>query len=261
MEEILKTICLAVVQGVTEFLPVSSSGHLVIIAKILKVKECILLATVLHAGTLVSIILIYLRELRNLFGADKKLLKFIFVSSIPAGIVGLTLNYFGLDELLFENTVLVGCGLFVTSASLYCLTKNQSQTKDISDMNFKDAFLIGLAQCVAIMPGISRSGMTISSALRLNFKRKDASTYSFLMAVPVIGGAAFVEILPFLKDMSKGEAGIGSLSLIIGFIVSAIVGYIALNAVIESVRKGSLKKYAIYCFILGVIILTVELAF
>jgi undecaprenyl-diphosphatase len=245
---------------VTEFLPVSSSGHLVIIAKILKVEECVLLATVLHAGTLVSIIIVYLRELRNLFGGDKKLLKFIFVSSIPAGAAGLTLNYFGLDKLLFENAALVGCGFFVTSASLYCLTKNQSQTKDISDMNFKDAFLIGLAQCVAIMPGISRSGMTISSALHLNYKRKDASTYSFLMAVPVIGGAAFIEILPSLKDMSKGEAGIGSLSLIIGFTVSAIVGYIALNAIIESVRKGSLKNYAIYCFILGVIVLTVELA-
>jgi undecaprenyl-diphosphatase len=253
MDEILKIITLAVVQGITEFLPVSSSAHLVILGKLLNIKENVMIASILHAGTLVSILLVYFKEIISLARTDKYLLKFLFISSVPAGIVGVLLHFSGADEKLFGSPVLAASGLFVTAWVLFFAGKKQSQNNDISKMNFKDAFFIGLAQCIAILPGISRAGMTISTALFLKYKRKDSSTYSFLMAIPVIAGASFLKIFQLAArgGTSESESSISYVAAATGFVVSAIIGYAALNTVIESVRKGSFNRYAVYCICFG----------
>ncbi len=256
MHEILKVALLAVVQGLTEFLPVSSSGHLVILGDIIDLKgNSVLLFSVLHAGTLISILFVYFREIIYLLRSARKRLLLIFVSSIPAAIVGISLHISGLDKKLFESPMLAGFGLLMTAGILLIISRKQIQSKEISDMSFKDAFLIGMAQCVAILPGVSRSGATISTALRLKLKRSEASTYSFLMALPVIAGATFIELLPVLRNPDINNDSIGMLPMTLGFVISAIVGYISLNIVITSVRKGSLNKYGYYCFALGVLVL------
>ena len=255
MDEILKTALLAVVQGITEFLPISSSGHLVIIGDILGIREdSIVLSSVLHAGTLVSILLIYFREIIHYIRSTRILL-LIFISSIPAGIVGLTIHAYGFENMLFGNPLIAGAGLLITAGALYFLPRKQAQSKEVSEMSLKDAFIIGFAQCIAILPGVSRSGSTISTSLRLKFKRGEASTYSFIIAIPVVAGATLVEILPLLRNPDNNSDAVGATALILGFIISAIVGYASLNTVIDSVRKGSLIKYSYYCLALGTITL------
>ncbi len=260
MGELFKTVILAVAQGLTEFLPVSSSGHLVLLGKLLDVKEdSVLLAATLHAGTLVSVLSVYFREIRAVLSSHRLML-LIAVSSVPAGLVGVGLKLSGLDEIIFDSPLVAGLGLLATSAILLRLPgRHQAQSKDMEHLGFGDALLVGFAQLVAILPGVSRSGSTICACLRLDMKRRDASTYSFLMSIPVIAGAAIVEIAPlFLKPEKVADAS-GHLALLTGFAVSAAVGYAALKMVIESVRKGTLSKYGYYCMCAGALVVVWEL--
>lgn len=259
--EILKILLLAVIQGITEFLPISSSGHLAIVSQILDISnDAVLVVVVLHAGSLVSITTVYFSEILSLITQKKKaLIILIIIATIPIGIAGLLFHYFKLTETIFSNLLIPGCGLIITGIILLLGMKEENHSTPLAEMTRKDALVIGLMQCIALFPGISRSGTTISTALRRNIKRADAAAFSFLIAIPAIAGASIVKIGSFLyKNYHQEipEEPVSPVALILGFIVSAVVGYFALKILIATVKKGQFHGYAYYCICLGTVIIT-----
>ncbi len=254
-EDLGDTILIAVIQGITEFLPVSSSGHILIFQKLLHSEPSVVFSIVLHAGSLLAIVAVYFRELFALLKQNRALVPKLFAGTLPIAVAGLALHLLRLDEILFENLAVAGAGLLVTSFLLSYGMKKTSQKIRLEKLSFADAVRIGLFQALALVPGISRSGSTISCALSRGVKREDAATFSFLLAVPAIFGASLMAVwdLLYLKTAQIGQNSI--LSLAVGFAVSAIVGYVALNTLLRSLRKGNLRIYAFYCLAIGIIVL------
>ncbi|MFI3261996.1 MAG: undecaprenyl-diphosphate phosphatase [Rikenellaceae bacterium] len=258
---ILEALYLGIIQGLTEFLPVSSSGHLEIFSHIFGVKseENLTFAIIVHGGTVLSTIVIFRKELLQLIVSFFKFKKSeemdyvlkILVSLIPIIIVGLTLKD-KIESLFGGSLLLVGCALVVTSALLFFTYKAKPKTGGIT---YKDAFIIGIAQAFAALPGISRSGSTISTGLLLGVKREDVSKFSFLMVlIPIIG-------MNFL-DIVKGEAAestIGTMPLIVGFVSSFLAGLFACKAMIRLVNSGKFIWFAYYCAAAGIAVITYSL--
>ncbi len=255
--EFIKIIFLAIIQGITEFLPISSSGHLAICENILNSGDGhkILIATVLHAGTLLSILIFYRKILKGLIQKDKRnIIINIIVASIPIGVIGISLHLSGLTDSLFNNMYFPGIGLFFTGIILLLASdkkKNAENAIQLEKMSIKTSMIIGCFQGLAILPGISRSGTTIATALKLKVNKESAATFSFLIAIPAIAGASTVEMISTLTKHNLEITGINWSALGVGFAVSAIVGYFALKILLKAVKRGSLKGYAIYCFCLG----------
>ena len=261
--EYFKVIFLAVLQGITEFLPISSSGHLAITQHLLGISEdsSLFLAVLLHAGTLLAIIVYYFKELLSLLlKKNHRIILLLIVGTIPAGIMGVLIKGTGITDNLFSNLFIPGFGLLITGSLLKwgMNTKNEG-TKELKDLKIKDSVIVGLFQAFAIFPGISRSGSTIVGSISQKLKRTDAATFSFLLAIPAIGGAAFVEILSYIKKSHMFSDPIPTFALILGFIISAVVGYFSLKILLRSLKKGSLTPYAYYCFILGGIVIIWQL--
>ena len=256
--EIIKTTILALVQGITEFLPVSSSGHLVILSEYLDIREdTLLLSLCLHCGTLLSVLLIYSREILNVLRSPK-LLFFIFISSIPAGIGGCLVKIYGIDDYLFESPLIAGIGLIVTSMILASTIKRNRGEKDLVKMNLRDAFFVGLTQMIAILPGVSRSGITISTGLHLGFNGADSARYSFLIFIPAVIGASLIEIIS--KFNRNAETIFSNIPiLLLGFLVSAVAGYISLKILINYAKKREISKFRYYCFAVGIMVIGIEL--
>lgn len=263
MTEILKAIIVGIVQGLTEFLPVSSSGHIVIAQEILGLKyseeQNLLFAIILHFATALSTIVVFRKDILSII---KGLLQFkwneefrfslkIVLSMIPAVIVGLFLKD-TLEE-LFSNIRLVGFMLLITALLLYIADKAKNTNKDIS---FKDAFIIGLAQSVAaLLPGISRSGSTISTSIILGDDKSKAARFSFLMVLPLIIGAAAKEYLDATKD-SSASLEFDTFPLLFGFLAAFLSGLFACKWMINFVKKAKLKYFSVYCCIVGIFVIT-----
>jgi undecaprenyl-diphosphatase len=262
MIEIIKAIIVGIVQGLTEFLPVSSSGHIVIAQEILGLHyeedQNLLFAIILHFATALSTIVVFRKDILDII---KGLLQFkwndefkfavkIVLSMIPAVIVGLFLKD-TLEE-LFSNLRLVGFMLLVTATLLYIADKAKNTGKDIS---YKDAGIIGLAQAVAaLLPGISRSGSTISTSIILGDDKAKAARFSFLMVLPLIIGAAAKEYLDATKT-GASDVTFDVLPLLFGFLAAFISGLFACKWMIEFVKKAKLKYFSIYCCIVGVFVI------
>lgn len=264
--DILQSFILGLLQGITEFLPISSSGHLAL-AKILfhqPPEQGITFEVVVHFGTLCSIFVYYRKELleilRSLLGLvlepgefsnkvrndqNVKLSGFIILSMIPAMIVGLALE--SQIEELFGNPSVVSVMLLVTGTILF-LTRFQKHND--RPLNTSRTFMMGVAQAFAIIPGISRSGSTISTGLYLGLNRKEAANFSFLMVIPVIGGAML------LKTIDMVEVGVQAAQLwdlLVGFLTSFISGYFALKYLIILLQKRGFHYFAYYCWAIGLI--------
>lgn len=248
---------LGIIQGLTEFLPVSSSGHLELGKAILGddslPKESLLLTVILHFATALSTIVIFRKDiydiLKGLFSFqwndETKFSLKIVISMIPAACVG---YFFESEmELLFaENLLLVGFMLIVTALLLWLTDKAKATEKPVS---YSNSFVIGVAQAIAIMPGISRSGATIATSVLLGNDKAKAAQFSFLMVVPLILGKIG-------KDISGGEISLENANLLIysiGFITAFISGLFACTWMISIVKKSKLKYFAIYCFVVGVV--------
>ncbi len=255
--EIINAIILGIIQGLTEFLPVSSSGHLEI-AKCIFPSEIVasksmLMTVVLHFATALSTLFIFRKDLSEIFVG---LLKYkdsesfwfsikIVLSMIPAVFVGLFFEN-EIEALFGGQLILVGSMLLVTSALLFLADKAKYLDKKVG---LKDAILIGISQAIAILPGISRSGATISAAVLLGIDKAKAARFSFLMVVPLIFGK-------MAKDVFSGEISIANthfLPLIVGFIFAFITGLIACKWMIKLVKNSQLKYFSFYCFAVGVI--------
>ncbi|MCF7792262.1 MAG: undecaprenyl-diphosphate phosphatase [Victivallales bacterium] len=258
-----KVVFLAIIQGITEFLPISSSGHLAIFQSFFgfKGETSLLLAVILHAGTLFAIIIYYFKSLLLLLKKEnRRIILLLIAGSIPAGIFGILIKKAGLAEAVFSNLYTVGTGLLITGLLLYKGGKIREGNNEIKDLTCLQAFKIGVFQAFAVLPGISRSGSTIIGSISQKLKRNDAATFTFMLAIPAIAGAAFVEILStILKNSSQIENTISIQILLIGFVISAVVGYYSLKLFLVTLKKEKLNIFSNYCFILGLTVIILQL--
>jgi undecaprenyl-diphosphatase len=252
-----EALILGLVQGLTEFLPVSSSGHLEI-GKVLldvEVKKNLTFTILVHFATVLSTIAVFYRDIRKLalgflvfkWNEETKFIAKILVSMIPVGIVGVFFRE-DVESLFSGNLVLVGSALLLTSALLFSTQLVKTGTKKIP---FLDAILMGIAQALATIPGISRSGATISTGLLLKNGRSEVARFSFLMVLLPIIGATFLDILSISTSLEVG--GIPAGALVIGFLAAFLSGYLACTWMINLVKKGNLHWFAIYCAIVGIV--------
>lgn len=243
-------LLLSLIQGITEFLPVSSSGHLAIFQIISKeFKEPpVFFDIFLHLATLFSIIFYYRKKIQDYFSLKK-------ISFLLSGMVGTSLIAFPLKNFAiktFSSLIFISIFLFITGLILFLANRTREKEKE---MKLRDAFIIGILQGFAIFPGISRSGITISTGLFLGLPSKVACEFSFILSIPVILGANFLEFLPEIK---KGGLEINLDYLFFGFL-AFFVGLIFLNFTNKIFIKRYLKPFAFYCIIIGVIALGLEL--
>lgn len=253
----IDAILLGIIQGLTEFLPVSSSGHLELGKAILGdnsvPKESLLFTVVLHFATALSTIVVFRKDilllLKGIFkfqwNEDLQFATKITISMIPAVIVGLFFEE-QLEALFGGNILLVGCMLIVTAALLFLADKAKDTQKKVS---FKNAFVIGVSQAVAILPGISRSGATISTSVMLGNDKTKAARFSFLMVVPLIFGKIAKDILG--GELTYDFANFTTLG--IGFVAAFVAGLFACTWMISLVKKSKLSYFALYCVIVGLI--------
>lgn len=252
----LEAIVLGLVQGLTEFLPVSSSGHLVIGKELLGIDSSgVAFEVVVHAATVLSTLVAFRKDILELLSG---VLKFkmngqtiyvfkILISMVPVFMVGMFLKDH-VEALFGEGTIVVGIALLVTSFLLYLSGVLKPKEKGIT---FRNALIIGVAQSVAVIPGLSRSGATISTGLLLGARREDIAKFSFLMVLVPILGEAFLELVS--GGFASESTGIGVLPLAAGFLAAFTSGLFACKAMIALVKKTKLKGFALYCAILGVI--------
>lgn len=255
--EIIDSIILGLIQGLTEFLPISSSGHLVIGKHLLGLSAPgAIIEIILHFGTFFSIIIYYRKYLLNLIldafsnnsGESRKIIGLILVSIIPAGVIGILFDDY--IEKLFSNLYLVGINLIITGIILFS-TRFTHEKKAKSSLTITKVIIIGIAQAIAILPGISRSGITISTALFLGINEKEAARFSFLMALPVLFGASILKI----KDALVFSEDISTYNIFIGFMLSLITGYICLSILVNILNKKKLWLFSFYCLIIGFLII------
>ncbi len=251
----LQAILLGIVQGITEFLPVSSSGHLQLAKELLGVQidNNITFDVTLHAATVLSTIVVMWSELWRLlqgvfsrrFNEEQAYVLKIILSMIPAGVVGIA---FGEQlEALFSNLVFVGCMLLLTAALLAFAYYARPRLKE--KISYRDAFVIGLAQAAATLPGLSRSGSTIATGLLLGNRRESVASFSFIMVIPVILGKMLLDVCS--GDMAAME--VGAAPLIGGFVAAFVVGAIACRWMISIVTRGKLIWFAWYCLAVGLV--------
>ena len=241
-------------QGLTEYLPVSSSGHLAIGSALFGIQgeDNLTFTIAVHVATVLSTLVILWKEIgwifRGLFkfemNAETKYVINILVSMIPIGIVGV-------EEIFGSGLLIVGCMLLLTALLLAFSYYAKPRLKE--NISMKDAFIIGLAQACAVMPGLSRSGTTIATGLLLGDNKAKLAQFSFLMVIPPILGEALLDGMKIVKGAAAGTSDISVLSLVVGFLAAFISGCVACKWMINIVKKGKLIYFAIYCAIAGAV--------
>ena len=261
-----EALVLGIIQGLTEYLPVSSSGHLAIgqaLSGMDDGADNLMFTVAVHVATVLSTLVILWSEidwiLRGLFkfelNAETKYALNILVSMIPVGIVGVFFKDY-VEEIFGSGLLVVGCCLLITASLLtFSYFAKPRQKEHIS---WKDALIIGIAQAIAVLPGVSRSGSTIATGLLLGNKKESLAKFSFLMVIPPILGEALLDVMKAVK----GEAvlgGIEALPLTIGFLAAFLSGCVACKWMINIVKRGKLIYFGIYCAVVGVITILASL--
>ena len=260
--EIIKSLILGLIQGLTEFLPVSSSGHLVLAQYFFGIEETgIAIEVVLHLGTLAAVVIFFFKDIVRLFSAvpylfsqkggeekqgDKRVIWMLIVASIPTAIMGFLLEDF--FEGLFATPVVVPFTLLITAGLMLWANKLLHGRRPLSRMRPVQALWIGLFQGLAIMPGISRSGSTIFASLIQGFEREEAARFSFLLSIPAILGATLFKF-DEIRELSASYA----MPLLVGFLAAVVSGYIAIQFLLALIRRKKLYVFSIYCAVIAVI--------
>ena len=258
---LLEIIILAVIQGIAEFLPISSSGHVVVGAALFDqlghpLAEKLTVNVVLHLGTLLAIIVFYWRRIIELLGRDARVIPLILVGSIPAAAVGFLVKKTAAGEvieLFLQSALIAGLMFPITGLMLLWAAKHARGTILCREMSWASALLIGAFQAFAILPGISRSGATIAAGLSVGLKRDEAAAFSFLLAIPAIAGAGLLEFLDALSTTTP-HMPLGTLAA--GLVVSFLVGLAALWWLIKWLDQGRIQLFAWYVIPLGVAVVT-----
>lgn len=263
---ILKYIILGIIQGFTEPLPISSSGHVFIFKQILKTSEILNdlnFEIIVNFGSLIAILITYYKDIKKLIinflkyfkkkneetKNDFKYVILIIIGCIPVGIAGFLLK--DNIESVLQTNIIIGVSFIITSIFLF-LIRNIEGSKESKDLSIKDALFIGLIQTLALIPGISRSGSTLIAALFRNIKRSDALKYSFMLYIPISFGTMILAI----KDIISSPNNI-IFPYLFGFLTSFIVSYFTLKWFINAVKKGNLIYFSIYCLIIGIFTLII----
>lgn len=265
--ESLQSVMLGIIQGLTEFLPVSSSGHLVLLQNLFGIREPELLFDIsLHIGTLTAIFIVFYREIQSIFqtllrlpalmkssgklksvfaaNEEIRIAALIIIGSIPTAILGILFHT--IADQIFGSVWIAGAMLLVTGTLLWFTRQISIEGRPLIKVSIRDALMIGLMQGMAIMPGISRSGATISMALFLGMNREVAGRYSFLLSIPAILGALILGL-----NSTIIQTNIPVKIILLGTVTAAIVGYIALKILLCMVKQGRLYYFAPYCWLLG----------
>ncbi len=259
-----QALILGVVQGITEFLPISSSAHLVFVPWVFgwrfDPQAAFIFDVLVQLGTLVAVILYFWQDLLRLAGAvlsslrqgklaatpDARLAWYVLLSSVPAAILGLAIKHW--VERAFDSPAAVSAFLILTAAMLYFSERLGKRTRPMETITFMDALFIGLAQVLALFPGVSRSGATISAGLLRDVRRPDAARFSFLMALPVMLGAGGIAVID-LANMTNWTSHLGP--LIVGFFSAAVVGYLAIRWLLAYLKQKPLTAFMFYCLLVG----------
>jgi undecaprenyl-diphosphatase len=272
----LEALILGIVQGLTEFLPISSSGHLVLMQHLFGFNEPeLLLDTCLHIGTLLAVVVVFWPEIRTIVATlwrlplllrsaggaaalfrsngEVRICGLIVAGSIPTALLGVVFHRAA--ERIFASVPLVGFMLLVTGSLLWLTGRVAATERPLLRMTVKDALWIGLSQGIAILPGISRSGATISTALYLGIDRKLAGRFSFLLSIPAIAGALLLQI--FSSELHTAAA---APAVLLGSTAAAVSGYLALKVLLRLVERGRIRHFAPYCWLLGTAALLWSLA-
>lgn len=270
MLEIYQGLILGLLQGITEFLPVSSSGHLVLGEILFKIKEpSLMLNVALHFGTLAAIFIVFFKDIKLMLFSLGRLLKeivfkrkidlifqsdlnikliiLIICGSVPTAFIGLIIKKY--EDFLFSSLSIVGLMLILTGSILWLSKKFNKSDIDLQNFSIKKSLLIGIIQGLAVLPGLSRSGTTVVMGLFLGLNRELAARFSFLLSIPAVLGAVVLEF----KDIFKTPDFIINEVIIYGTITSFLVGYISLILLLKIVKKGRFYLFAPYCWLLGLI--------
>ncbi len=265
---LLQSVIMGIVQGLTEFLPVSSSGHLVLFGSILGIETDtgIVFEVMLHIGTLVSIVFVFYKDILQMitgfFGMGLDIIRgrglelkksphrvmvlMVIAASIPTGIMGILFNDF--FEIAFSSVRVVSVTLMITGTLLYIANKIKPGLKGPADMKISDALIVGVFQGLSITPGISRSGSTIFAGLTRGFTRELATRFSFIMSIPAILGAAVLELAKYYDRATFTDGLTISLA---GMLAAAVAGTIAIRFLVEMLKKGKLHYFSYYCWLVG----------
>jgi undecaprenyl-diphosphatase len=257
---IINAIILGIVQGLTEFLPVSSSGHLVLLQKIFGITETgLFFDTMLHAGTLMAVFAVLWKDIWDIL---KKIIQpltlFLIIATIPAVVAALVFT--DIIEHAFESGQFLGVSFLITSAllvfaELFVKRANTGGSlKKAESMNWLDALIIGIMQAIAIIPGISRSGATISGAISRKLDRDFAARFSFLLSIPAILGAVVLQSKELIHTQAAGES-ITAAAVIVGTASAAVVGFFSVKLMLKIIREKSLYGFAVYTACLGILVI------
>lgn len=239
--DFLQVLILSIVQGITEFLPVSSSAHLVIFSHFLNYKHNFTLDIFLHSGTLLAVILYFRKSIREFFNLQIALR--ILVATLPVGVIGILFK--GNIENIFENINFIPYFLSLTGLILFFSRYLKLSNKSFSDITLKDALIVGMFQAVALLPGISRSGITIVGAMLLGIKREDAAKLSFYMFLLATFGVTSLEG----KELLSQEAHFTDITYYLtGIMLSAIFGYLSIGVLMKILKNRDLRIFSYYCW-------------
>lgn len=266
---IWEAITLGVVQGLTEFLPVSSSGHLVLIGQLIGLKEPDLLFDVMvHFGTLLAVVVVFAPEIaqvlsglafwqadfRRAKGAEgRRLLLLLFWGTLPVAVAGLLWENTIVS--LFGSTLFVGGALLFTGTVLWWVERRSHQGRPLASAKWQDALYVGLAQILALAPGVSRSGITIASSLARGLERRDAARFSFLLSLPAILGAVALQI----GDLFEVDTIGAWLPVMAGMGAAAVSGFLAIRLLLGLIQKYSLRIFSYYTWLIGILVLFLAL--
>lgn len=266
--EWFEALILGLLQGFTEYLPVSSSGHLAIGAALfgIEAEENLTFTVAVHVATVLSTLVILWREIAWIFNGlfkfqwndETKYVANILVSMIPVAVVGLFFKDY-VEEIFGSGLLIVGVMLFVTASLLAFSYYAKPRVKE--QISPRDAFIIGVAQACAVMPGLSRSGSTIATGLLLGNKKEKLAQFSFLMVIPPILGEALLDFLKMIKGGAEEAAmsSLPTLSLVVGFLAAFVAGCLACKWMVNIVKRGKLIYFAIYCAVVGAVTLVCSL--
>ena len=250
--EILALFFLGLVQGLTEFLPVSSSGHLVLFSQIFGIEEELFVSIILHCATLLSILIVFWRDvwqmIRHPFSKQTMLL---VVATIPTCIICLVLM--PMVKLSFSGVLLPVC--FLVSAILLLLSERSTKNKETTEISYKSAFWIGVAQGFAVFPGISRSGTTISAGLFAGNKKEEVAKFSFLMSIPIIILSLIMEIVEIAIGGVSIDVSVAGISL--AFVTAFLVGIVAIKTMLKITKSAKLRYFSYYLILISIISLFV----
>lgn len=250
---LIQAIILGIVQGITEFLPISSSGHLVLMQKIFKITEpTLIFDTYVHLGTLMAVFAVFKDDIIGILKKPfQKLTWLLIAGTIPTAIIGVLFK--DIFEQMFHSGSTLGFEFIITGVILLISGSIRNGHKGVKETGYLDAAFIGVMQGAAIMPAISRSGLTISGALFRNLDREFAAKFSFLLSIPAILGAAVFQVKDIME--AGGGGGISTGAMVAGSLAAALAGYASIKYMLQILRKGKIKYFAYYVFALGALVI------